>query len=77
MVGHHDDRLSSKAKASIAHHETRHIGVSAISCWGVAQLVERGRLKLPMLIDRWLHAAIAYPGAKLRDDPKLSTPGRN
>ena len=62
---HQDDRLSSKAKAFIAQHETRHIGVSAISCWEVAKLVERGRLKLPMPTDQWLHAALAYPGVKL------------
>jgi PIN domain nuclease of toxin-antitoxin system len=62
---HQDDRLSSKAKAFIAQHETRHIGVSAISCWEVAKLVERGRLKLPIPTDQWLHAALAYPGVKL------------
>jgi len=62
---HQDDRLSSKAKSFIAQHETRHIGVSAISCWEIAKLVERGRLKLPMPTDQWLHAALAYPGVKL------------
>ena len=56
---HQDDRLSSKAKAFIAHREAQHIGVSAISCWEVAKLVERGRLKLPMPTDQWLHAARA------------------
>jgi PIN domain nuclease of toxin-antitoxin system len=39
--------------------------VSAISCWEVEKLVERGRLKLPMQTDQWLHAALAYPGVKL------------
>ena len=62
---HQDDRLSTKAKAFIAQHETRHIGVSAISCWEVAKLVERGRLRLPMATNQWLHAALAYPGVKL------------
>ena len=62
---HQDDRLSTKAKAFIVQHETRHIGVSAISCWEVAKLVERGRLRLPMATEQWLHAALGYPGVKL------------
>jgi PIN domain nuclease of toxin-antitoxin system len=41
------------------------LGICAISCWEVAKLVERGRLKLPMPTDQWLHAALAYPGVKL------------
>jgi len=62
---HQDDRLSTKAKSFISQQETRHIGVSAISCWEVAKLVERGRLRLPMSTDQWLHAALAYPGVRL------------
>lgn len=62
---HQDDRLSTKAKSFISQHETRHIGVSAISCWEIAKLVEHGRLRLPMPTDQWLHAALAYPGVKL------------
>ncbi len=64
---HQDDRLSPLVKAFIARHETESIGVSAISCWEVAKLVERGRLRLPMPTDQWLHAALAYPGMRLLD----------
>ncbi len=62
---HQDDRLIPQAKDFIVQHETRRIGVSAISCWEVAKLVERGRLRLPMAVDEWLHAALAYPGMTL------------
>ena len=64
---HQDERLPMKAKSFIAQHEMRLIGVSAISCWEVAKLVERGRLRLPLPTDQWLHAALAYPGVRLLD----------
>lgn len=64
---HQDDRLPKKTRLFIAQQETRHIGVSAISCWEVAKLVERGRLRLPLPTDQWLHAALAYPGVRLLD----------
>jgi PIN domain nuclease of toxin-antitoxin system len=37
---HQDDRLVPQVKDFITQHETRRIGVSAISCWEVAKLVE-------------------------------------
>ena len=64
---HQDDRLPTKSRSFITQHETRLIGISAISCWEVAKLVERGRLRLPLPADQWLHAALAYPGVKLLD----------
>lgn len=64
---HQDDRLPVKFRSFIAQHETYHIGISAISCWEVAKLVERGRLRLPLPTDQWLHAALAYPGVRLLD----------
>ena len=48
---HQDDRLIPQVKDFITQHETRRIGVSAISCWEVAKLVERGRLRLPVAVD--------------------------
>lgn len=41
------------------------IAVSAISCWEVAKLVERGRLSLPCPVFDWLQQALAYPGVRL------------
>jgi PIN domain nuclease of toxin-antitoxin system len=43
------------------------IGVSIISCWEVAKLVEYGRLKLPQDVVAWLGIALGYPGVRLLD----------
>jgi PIN domain nuclease of toxin-antitoxin system len=39
--------------------------VSAISCWEVAMLVQRGRLGLTMDVERWLELLEAIPGMRL------------
>lgn len=62
---HQDERLSARLKAFIERHEQFDLGVSAISCWEVAKLVERGRLRLPLPTSDWLHAALGYPGVRL------------
>ena len=41
------------------------LGISAISCWEVAKLVEYGRLLLPYPVSEWLRQALAYPGVRL------------
>jgi PIN domain nuclease of toxin-antitoxin system len=41
------------------------LGISAISCWEVAKLVEYGRLTLPLPVLDWLDQALAYPGMRL------------
>ncbi len=41
------------------------LGVSAISCWEVAKLVEKGRLTLPKPVDQWMRLALGYPGIQL------------
>jgi PIN domain nuclease of toxin-antitoxin system len=38
------------------------LGISAISCWKIAKLVEYDRLTLPSSVDEWLDEALAYPG---------------
>lgn len=52
-----------------AIHQSEHegIGVSAISCWEVAKLVELGRLTLDRAVGEWLDVALAYPGVHLLD----------
>lgn len=45
--------------------ELQGLGISAISCWEIAKLVERGRLMLPIPVDEWLDQALAYPGMRL------------
>ena len=62
---HGDDKLSSAHKAYIQAHEAAGLGISAISCWEVAKLVEYGRLNLPIPVRQWLDQALAYPGMRL------------
>ena len=40
---HRDERLPARLMSFIERQEHSAIGVSAISCWEVAKLVERGR----------------------------------
>jgi len=45
--------------------EDRAFGVSIISCWEVAKLVEYGRLKLDRNTGIWIENALAEPGVSL------------
>jgi PIN domain nuclease of toxin-antitoxin system len=47
--------------------ESQGLGVSVISCWEVAKLVEYNRLHLPEAVGAWLDQALAYPGIRLLD----------
>jgi PIN domain nuclease of toxin-antitoxin system len=51
--------------AYIQANEANGLGVSAISCWEVAKLVERGRLTLPVPVGPWMQQALGYPGVRL------------
>lgn len=62
---HGDDRLSAAHSALAADSEENGIGVSVISCWEVAKLVEYGRLALPLPVGEWLSQALDYPGVNL------------
>ena len=58
-----DDRLTETQQEVIEQADV--LGVSAISCWEVAKLVELGRLALDRPALDWLQAALAYPGVRL------------
>jgi PIN domain nuclease of toxin-antitoxin system len=60
-------RLTKKYQQWLQENETNGIGVSIVSCWEVAKLVEKGRLTLPLAIAEWLEIALAYPGVRLLD----------
>ena len=60
-----DERLTGAQVQAIRAHEDNLIGISAISCWEVARLVEYGRLQLPLDALEWLDKALAYPGVYL------------
>jgi PIN domain nuclease of toxin-antitoxin system len=62
---HGDFRLSSSARQVVQEHESHGLGVSIISCWEVAKLVQGGRLTLPIPVQEWLDKALAYPGIQL------------
>jgi len=62
---HRHERLSKRHVRWIQENEASGLGVSVISCWEVAKLVERGRLTLPILIEDWCDQALAYPGIRL------------
>nr|VFK18290.1 MAG: PIN domain nuclease, a component of toxin-antitoxin system (PIN domain) [Candidatus Kentron sp. LPFa]VFK33123.1 MAG: PIN domain nuclease, a component of toxin-antitoxin system (PIN domain) [Candidatus Kentron sp. LPFa] len=62
---HGDTHLSRSQAMAIEEAESDGIGVSVISCWEVAKLVEYGRLDLNAEVGRWLSLALAYPGVAL------------
>jgi PIN domain nuclease of toxin-antitoxin system len=59
---HGDPKLTRKYYEYVQEQESQGLGISAISCWEVAKLVEYGRLTLPSPVDEWLDEALAYPG---------------
>jgi len=62
---HGDTQLIQEYYEYIQQQESQGLGISAISCWEIAKLVERGRLMLPIPVDEWLAQALAYPGMRL------------
>ncbi len=60
-----DAQLPASYQEYIQTQEAHGLGISAISCWEVAKLVEYGRLTLPVAVDDWLAQALAYPGMQL------------
>jgi PIN domain nuclease of toxin-antitoxin system len=62
---HGDARLSEQQKNWLEDNEEQGLGISAISCWEVAKLVEYNRLILPSPVAEWLDQALAYPGVQL------------
>lgn len=62
---HGDERIAPSQADAIEEAKSDAVGVSAISCWEVAKLAERGRLALPNPVDEWLSLALGYPGVRL------------
>lgn len=62
---HEDPQLTQRQKGWMQEHEELGLGVSAISCWEVAKLVEYHRLTLPCPVAEWIDQALAYPGMQL------------
>lgn len=64
---HDDPLLPPDAAQVVASHESAGLGISAISCWEVAKLVEYNRLALPLPVSDWIKQALSYPGIQLLD----------
>lgn len=60
-------RLSPKNLDIIQTHQSSGLGISIISCWEIAKLVENGRLSFDCSVDEWLELALTYPGIELID----------
>ena len=58
-------QLTSAQREHVEAHESTGLGVSVISCWEVAKLVELNRLTLRHPVAEWIEQALAYPGIRL------------
>ena len=58
-------QLTTPYRNWIDEYRDEGLGVSIISCWEVAKLVENGRLTLQCGVEEWLEGALAYPGVQL------------
>ena len=62
-----DAHLTRQQVAWLQQYESQGLGVSAISCWEVAKLVEYNRLVLPCPVEEWMDQALSYPGIQFLD----------
>ena len=60
-------KLSAQNIEIIQAHQARGLGISIISCWEIAKLVEKNRLSLDCSVEEWLELALAYPDVQLLD----------
>jgi PIN domain nuclease of toxin-antitoxin system len=58
-------QLTQQHKQWIQDYRSQRLGISIISCWEVAKLVEKNRLVLSIPVEEWLSTALAYPGVEL------------
>jgi len=62
---HGSERLAPTQLEVIQANESGVIGISAISLWEIAKLVENGRLELPAPLEKWFTQALNYPGVRI------------
>ena len=65
-------QLPSHYSALIQAEAANGLGVSAISCWEVAKLVELGRLQLAVPVERWMSLALLPPVQLLPLSPEVA-----
>ena len=64
---HDDARLPASYRTELEVREAEGLGVSVISCWEIAKLVEYNRLVLSVPVESWPQQALSYPGIRLFD----------
>jgi PIN domain nuclease of toxin-antitoxin system len=62
---HGDKRLKTSQSEIITANESEVIGISTISVWEVAKLVEYNRLELSCPLSEWFKESLNYPGVRL------------
>jgi len=67
-----DDRISPQTRDVLDSRLDGSTAVSAMSCWEVAMLHERGRLEFGMTLDEWLDTALKYPGVRLLNTDRIT-----
>jgi PIN domain nuclease of toxin-antitoxin system len=60
-----NERLTQDQHQQIQENQSGGLGVSVISCWEVAKLVELNRLELSCSVKDWIEQALIYPGVRL------------
>ncbi len=58
-------KLSPQNREIVREHQAGGLGISVISCWEVAKLVEKNRLGFECPVEEWLELALNYPGVQL------------
>ena len=60
-----NQKLKDWQKQFIQNNQENGLGVSIISCWEVAKLVELGRIDFEYSIEEWMETALTYDGIQL------------
>ena len=60
-----NQKLTQQHRQWIQQYQSLGLGVSLISCWEVAKLVEKNKLNLSIGVDEWINTALTYPGVQL------------
>ena len=58
-------KMSAKNREIIQANQASGLGISIISCWEIAKLVEKNKLILECSVEEWLELALKHPGIQL------------
>src|SRR4029078_4692101 len=58
-------RLTDNDKALIENTRASGVGISAFSCWEVAKLLEKNRIRFSISLDEWFDKAFSLSGISL------------